>query len=159
MESPTSPNFVTNYVERFNTWLQESVMIKLFSIGFLILILMLPASWIEELVRERQSRATEVLQEVSDKWSGAQTLSGPVLVIPFLKEFVIDRGKEGIEIRQETHKAYFLPDDLKIKGQVDPMMLSRGIFDATVYKSAMNVNATFTKPDFGSLKIKPELVQ
>ena len=159
MESPTSPNFVTNYVERFNTWLQESVMIKLFSIGFLILILMLPASWIEELVRERQSRATEVLQEVSDKWSGAQTLSGPILVIPFIKEFVIDRGKEGIEIRQETHKAYFLPDDLKIKGQVDPMKLSRGIFDATVYKWAMDVNATFTKPDFTSLKIKPELVQ
>jgi len=159
MESPTSPNTVSTYVDRFNTWLQESVMIKLFSIGFLILILMLPASWIEDLVRERQSRATEVLGEVSDKWSGAQTLSGPVLVIPFIKEIVVDRGKDGIEILQENHKAYFLSEDLNINGQVDPMKLNRGIFDVSVYKSAMNLKATFVKPDFSTMKIKPELVQ
>ena len=37
-----------NIFERFNRWIEESIMIKLFSIGFLVLLLLLPASWIQD---------------------------------------------------------------------------------------------------------------
>jgi inner membrane protein len=76
---------IPNLFERFNQWITESIMVKLFSIGFLILILLIPTSWIESLIHERQGRADEVIREVSEKWSGDQTLSGPVLMIPFTK--------------------------------------------------------------------------
>ena len=88
-----------NILERFNRWIQESIMVKLFSIGFLIIILLIPSSWIEDMIVERQQRAEQVMTEVADKWSGSQTISGPVLVIPFRKHEVIDHGKEGKEIR------------------------------------------------------------
>jgi len=84
-----------NLFERFNQWITESIMVKLFSIGFLILILLIPASWIESLIRERQGRANEVIREVSEKWSGDQTLSGPVLMIPFTKIETLKRWNDG----------------------------------------------------------------
>jgi inner membrane protein len=157
METNTTPNLI----ERFNQWIAESVMIKLFSIGFLILILMLPASWIEQLIRERQTRAAGVIREVSDKWSGSQTLSGPVLVIPFTK---IDRnkrwdnGKQIEEVIETRHKAFFLPEDFNATGKVKPQVLHRGIFDVAVYESEILMDAQFVSPDFTTWNIPDEQI-
>lgn len=148
----------SNIFERFNGWLKTSIMIKLLSIGFLVLILLIPASWIDNLVYERQSRAEHVMQEVSSKWSGSQTLSGPILVIPYKKFEKIDRGKNGIEIVEHIERYFFLPETLTIKSTVDPQELHRGIFDAVVYNATFQTTANFTKPDFNSLGIKEEHV-
>lgn len=149
MEMNTPPNLF----ERLNNWIKESVTIKLMSIGFLILILMIPSSWIESLITERQMRAESVIREISDKWSGEQTISGPVLVVPFLKREKIDKGKEGIEIREWTQKAFFLPEQLTIDGKVNPQVLHRGIFEAAVYESTISMQSQFVKPDFAKLSI------
>ena len=147
-----------NLFERFNRWIQESIMVKLFSIGFLILILLIPSAWIESLIYERQQRADAVIEEVAAKWSGAQTISGPILIIPYRKQEVINRGKEGTETIEYVQKAFFLPHQLDISGNVDPELLHRGIFDAVVYESSLDVNAVFTKPDFKNLSISDEMV-
>jgi inner membrane protein len=147
-----------NLLERFNRWIQDSIMVKLFSIGFLILILLIPSSWIESLIYERQSRAGEVIDEVADKWSGSQTVSGPVLVIPYKRYEVIDKGKDGKETYEYTERAYFLPDQLDIVGTVKPEILHRGIFDAVVYESALKIDSKFKNPDFKSLSIADENV-
>jgi inner membrane protein len=149
------PNTTTSMtlIERFNAWLQDSIMIKLLSIGFMILILLIPAAWMQELIRERQQRADEVINEVASKWSASQTISGPVLVIPFKKHEVIDRGKDGVEIREHVERAYFLPQDLNVKGEVKPTLLNRGIFDAVVYSSQLSLRSEFAAPDFKSLNI------
>jgi inner membrane protein len=147
-----------NLLERFNRWIQESIMVKLFSIGFLILILLIPSSWIDDLIYERQQRADQVMDEVANKWSGAQTVSGPVLVIPYRKLEVIDRGKEGKETHEIVAKAFFLPGQLNITGNVKPEVLHRGIFDAVVYESSLNVQSVFDAPDFKTLQISEEMV-
>lgn len=147
-----------NIFERFNRWIEESIMIKLFSIGFLVLILLLPASWIQDLMQERESRAEGVIQEISSKWSGSQTLSGPILVIPYKVQEKVDKGKDGIEIFEHTEKYYFLPEDLSIAGDITPDVLHRGIFDAVVYTSALRIHADFKKPDFAKLNISEENV-
>src|SRR5687768_1555536 len=103
METLTQP---MNLLERFNKWIQESIMIKLFSIGFLLIILLIPSSWLEEMIIERQQRAGEVINEVTDKWSGNQTISGPVIVVPYRKQEIIDRGKDGKEIKEHVEKAF-----------------------------------------------------
>lgn len=144
-----------NIFERFNRWIEESIMIKLFSIGFLVLLLLLPASWIQDLMQERESRAEGVIQEISSKWSGSQTLSGPILVIPYKVQEKIDRGKDGIEIIEHTEKYFFLPEDLAITGEVSPEPRKRGIFDVVVYASALSINADFKMPDFDKLNIPP----
>ncbi len=149
----TSP---TNLFERINLWIKESVTIKLLSIGFLLLILLIPASWIESLIAERQKRAESVVDEISDKWSGEQTISGPVLVIPFLKREKIDKGKDGTETREWKEKAFFLPDHLTTSGKVKPQKLHRGIFEAAVYEANLEMQSTFAMPDFSKLRVAPE---
>lgn len=146
----------TNLLERFNNWLKESITIKLLSIGFLVLILMIPSSWIDSLINERQARAESVIQEVSGKWSGSQLVSGPVLVLPFTQREKIDKGKEGIEIREWTEKSYFLPDQLDVTGVINPEVLHRGIFDAVVYESQLKMKAKFDTVDFSKLNIDPK---
>ncbi len=148
----------TSLLDRFNKWIQESIMIKLISIGFLILILLIPTSWIQDMIVERQQRAGEVMQEVAMKWSGSQTITGPVLVIPFRKQETIDRGKDGVERREVIEKAFFLPEFLDIKGKITPEMLHRGIFDAVVYESALQIKSSFIKPDFKELGISEDMV-
>ena len=146
-------NTAPGIFDRLNTWIQESIMIKLFSIGILIIILLIPSAWIETLIYERQSRADQVIDEVADKWSGEQKISGPVLVIPYQKHEVLDLGKAGKEIRTTIEKAFFLPEDLNVKGKVDPEILHRGIFDAVVYHATIDLTSKFSKPDFQSLNI------
>lgn len=143
----------TNIFERINQWIKESVTIKLLSIGFLLLILLIPASWIESLIAERQRRAESVIDEISDKWSGEQTLSGPVLVVPFLKREKIDKGKDGTETREWKEKAFFLPDKLTTTGKVKPQVLHRGIFEAAVYEAQLDMQSTFSAPDFSKLNV------
>jgi inner membrane protein len=140
-------------IEKINHWIKESIMVKLVSIGFLILILLIPQAWIQSLMVERQDRADAVIGEIASKWSGEQNITGPVLVIPVVKREKIDKGKEGIEIRELTEKAFFLPEELKITGKVDPQILHRGIFDAAVYESSLVIDAHFISPDFQKLNV------
>lgn len=157
MEPENAPPL--NIFERFNRWIEESIMIKLFSIGFLVLLLLLPASWIQDLMQEREARAEGVIGEISSKWSGSQTLAGPILVIPYKVQEKVDKGKDGIEIYERTEKYFFLPEKLSVTGDITPDVLHRGIFDAVVYTSALGVRADFKKPDFAKLNITPENVQ
>ncbi|MBS1508013.1 MAG: cell envelope integrity protein CreD [Bacteroidetes bacterium] len=142
-----------NVFERLNQWIQESITVKLVSIGFLVLVLLIPSSWIQDLIRERQFRAEEVMQEVSNKWSGSQTLSGPILVIPFKAIKKIDHGKDGVTLEEYTERYFLLPETLSVNGKVDPTLLHRGIFDVAVYSSELETKANFSRPDFASLNI------
>jgi len=144
----------TTLVEKIAAWFSESIVVKLSAIGFLMLILLIPQAWIESIIRERMQRAGSVIDEITSKWSGHQTLTGPVLIIPFTNREKIDKGKEGVEIREWTQHAYFLPETLSIQGKVTPQILHRGIFDAAVYESKLQFQARFSKPDFQKLNIQ-----
>lgn len=147
--------------ERFNQWITESIMVKLFSIGFLILILLIPTSWIEDLIRERQFRSDEVIREVSDKWSGRQMLSGPVLRVPFIKKTKTKtwhEGKQVEEIIETDHYAYFLPEEYGVKSNITTEVRKRGIFEVVVYKSDIAMHAQFAVPDFSGWSIPNEHV-
>lgn len=148
-------------IDRFNNWLKESVMIKLFSIGFLILILLIPASWIESLINERQYRAQDVIGEISNKWSSDQTFTGPVLVIPFTQYEKVKTWEKGIqkeEITESVHQAYFLPEQLTIDSKISPQVLHRGIFDAVVYDSKIKLNAKFGELNFEKWNIPDQQI-
>jgi inner membrane protein len=149
-------NTLLSIADRFNNWVANSIIIKLLSIGFMILILLIPSAWIESLISERQLRAEEVIHEVSDKWSGEQTLLGPVLVVPFTKIEKVKTLKNNVqveEIFESDHRAYFLSEQLQVESKLTPQLLHRGIFDAVVYDSKTNLTTTFSEPDFSKWNI------
>jgi inner membrane protein len=158
METPTSQP-VTNLVNRFNSWIQESIMVKLFSIGFLVLILLIPSAWIDDLIYERQQRAEDVIDEISEKWSDSQTLSGPILVIPYTYHEKITKANNETEVYEKTENAFFLPESLNVSGKIEPQVLHRGIFETVVYGTDLDMKAEFSYPDFKGLNIPEEMVQ
>jgi inner membrane protein len=138
--------------------------VKLASIGFLILILLIPSAWVESIIHEREYRADEVVEEIASKWSGEQTINGPVLIIPYIYRYEAEvererevNGKTVIEKKKEMkeriERAFFLPEKLAINGTVQPEVRHRGIFEAAVYKSKIDLKANFNVPSFANQKI------
>lgn len=133
-----------SFFDRFNTWLRNSITVHLLSVGFLILILLIPATMIQDLVREREYRMEEAISEVSSKWGGQQTVAGPILTVPYYKY-----SKDNYDrIVKTIDYAHFLPENINIEGSIAPEMRYRGIYEVVVYSSSMNVKGKFKKPDF-----------
>ncbi len=72
-----------SFIDRLNKWFKTSITLKMVIVGILILILLIPTSYISNLVWERKQRAQDVVTEISDKWGKEQSIGGPVLSIPY----------------------------------------------------------------------------
>jgi inner membrane protein len=131
--------------------LSSSISLKVGVIGFMILILLIPANLIMELIRERQNTRDEVVREISDKWGDIQVLSGPVMVIPFYE--YQEYAKETIKINR---KLYVLPESLNVDGEINPEIRYRGIYKVIVYKSNLDFEGKFLLPDFEKTGIDQE---
>lgn len=61
----------------------RSMGIKLLVVGFLALLMAIPAIFVSSIVEDRTNRAKDVMQEISGHVGGQQTFLGPVLAIPY----------------------------------------------------------------------------
>lgn len=139
-------------------WFGESVLIKLALIGILTLLLLIPSSWIQDLIWERQARQDEVIKEISDKWSGSQLLEGPVMVLPY-KTLVKQKDTNSkISYKEVLTNIYILPETLNIVSKVEPEILHRGIFDAVVYNTKVQVNGKFSALELKKSGIDPTMI-
>lgn len=139
---------------------------KLTCIGGLALLMLLPLNMIGTRLQERLGRRNEAINNISATWGNAQTVVGPILVVPYRKavkirrEQVLEGRRTPIEETEFiTVRGYFLPSELNIRGSLAPSQLHRGIYTATVYRGGISLSGTFTPPDFKALKIDPALVQ
>ena len=147
------PEAVT-LIEKANAWLKASISIRLLTIGLLILLLLIPVSMVQDLIKERHERQEEAIKEVSDKWGSAQTLLGLVLTVPYTTSSKV-YNNDGKMIKRIESRAYahFLPDQLNIEGEILPEMRYRGIYEVTVYRSKMKISGIFSPPKFEDWKI------
>src|SRR3989339_596146 len=74
---------------------KSSLSLKLFVVGFLVFILMIPTAMIAILVNERENRQSDAILEVSEKWGRKQMITGPILTVPYKKiyESMVDGNK------------------------------------------------------------------
>lgn len=135
--------------------MNNSVTFKLLVIGVLCALLLIPATLIQNLVREREQTARTVTEEVSAKWGGQQQISGPVLSVPFREYFHTTEKGHQYRVRH----AYFMADALLITGTIVPEIRKRSIHPVTLYKSELRFNGRFNFPDLSSLKIDSAHVQ
>lgn len=127
-----------NYLERIGQSIKRSVTLKLISIFILMLLLLIPLSFVESVIHERQSLRQDAITEVSSKWANDQEVYGPILTIPVTKRiFVEDEIKI---IRDEVH---ILPSDLEVRGEVTPKTLRRGIYEVVVYDAQLTFAGRF----------------
>ena len=137
--------------QSLNFWQRNRITLKGISVGILILVLLIPTAFIQELIKERKDRQVEVSAEVSSKWAGSQTISGPFLIIPYTEEVKDNTGK----ILLLRHLAYFLPEQLNIKGNIPPEIRSRSIYKVVLYKTSLQVQGNFSGVRFSDLGLNP----
>lgn len=127
------------------------VLVKALVIGGIVLILQIPALYIQDLIKEREQRQKEAMAEVSSKWGKKQNIAGPVLVLPYWQASTGSGNKSTTK-----HFAYFLPDALNIHSTVNPEEKHRGIYKVMLYTSAVRLEGSFDSVSPEKLKIDPE---
>ena len=102
---------------KFGNWLKTSITARMLMIGILILVLLIPLSYIESLINERSNRQESMVNEISEKWGNEVLLYGPILKVPYktYTEKIITNAQESRNEKIATiNYAYFFPKKLDI---------------------------------------------
>ena len=134
----------------------RSPLFRLAFLALLVVLLQVPIFTISWLVAERQQRRDGAVAEVSSKWGRAQSLVGPVLIVPYRTREVFDEPGGRRVTRERIERAVFLPERLSATGKLTPESRRRGIFAIPVYDLELAVAGEFAPPDFASLGIAAE---
>lgn len=140
--------------------LKNNLYIKIAVIIFLSIVLLIPAALIKGLIEERESTQTEAFSEISSKWGGAQTISGPILAIPFTKLMrIANTADSTTKVEQVKQYVYILPKKLNYDGRILPEIRNRGIYDVAVYNSSLTATGSFEPINFSTLDVDTSKLQ
>lgn len=107
--------------------------LKILFMALITLGLMIPDIIIYSLSSDREDSQQDTVSSISKSWSGPQTVSGPILSIPY-------RYKRDNEVMSGVVK--LLPASLDVRAEVDARTLNRGIYEATVYSGPVSLEGT-----------------
>jgi inner membrane protein len=127
-------------ISNIGKW-HQSLTIKIGMLLFLGLLFLIPLEMIKLVILERQKNSESVRSEISDQWALRQYVTGPVLNIPVK---TIPKNKDEMVSVQTWH---ILPEQLEIKGNIDPEIRHRGIYKAVVYNSHFDIKGDFLIPE------------
>ncbi|MFZ7093476.1 cell envelope integrity protein CreD [Primorskyibacter sp. 2E233] len=139
---------------------------RFFIVGFLVLLMFIPLFFAAEVIQERKFYSEQTLREVGKEWGGAQSLSGPQLVIPV--EETITRlatrprldplsgivmtdpvsGEELVErfeevVTQLGNPVFLYPENFDVQIGTQTQIRSRGIFRVPVYQAEAGLRFHF----------------
>ena len=146
---------------KFGHWLKTSITARMLMVGFLIVILLVPLSYIESLIFERSMRKDAAINEINQQWGNEVLIYGPILEIPYktyTEKTVLDKEtqKTYTETIEKIQYFYSFPENLLINSNINPEEKKRGIYSTAVYNSAIKINGNFIKPDIKNLDIEPK---
>jgi inner membrane protein len=130
----------------------QSVTFKLVTISILILVLLLPASMVKSLIREREARKYSVINEVNDKWGQGQIVVGPIISVPYLKQ-IVGKNRKTTTVTKYLH---ILPDIVNIQSHITPEIRYRGIYEVVLYNTTICMDGSFPRIPIEELRIPPE---
>lgn len=144
--------------------MSRTLLIKTAITGFLALLLLIPLTAVESIVRERMALRDGVVANIQQSAVTTQRLVGPILVVPFVKttiEAAVDT-KTGVSTRTsrtEEGQVMFVPEQLKVTTQAATEKRYRGIYSARLYNSHNTFAGNFSVPEnFGIENRTPDTV-
>ena len=142
-------------------WLKTSITARMLMVGFLVIILLIPLSYISSLINERAFRQTDVVNEINSKWGNHVLVYGPVLKLPYKSYTETKTYNEKTKTyfkETQTHikNAYIFPENLDSKVKVNSKTLSRGNFESAVFTTQMDFSGHYIPVDLKAKGIKPE---
>lgn len=133
-------------------WQKNKLLLKSFFIAFLVLALLIPTFIIMYLVNDRKERKQEVTKEISNKWSAAQTITGPFLILPYTET--------GTNAVPEKKFIYLLPEQLNISGHIEPEIRYRSIYKVPVYTARpLVLKGSFFKNSIEASGVDPAMIK
>jgi len=136
--------------------IKHNIYVKLAAIIVLTLLLLIPSAMVMELIREREQTQEDAINEVSFKWSSAQTLTGPYISVPYYKYVKQQSGKDSsAQLVRIKDFIYFLPQQLDFVGDIQPEKRYRGIYEVVVYESKFIIQGQFNAINLKAFEINP----
>ncbi|HKX10634.1 MAG TPA: cell envelope integrity protein CreD [Stellaceae bacterium] len=109
--------------------------LKAVMIGGLLLLMLIPLQYVSAIIQEREARQAEVVREFQRSWGPAQSVTGPILVVPY--------WTSPDKPRRYLHVA---PSEAKTTVQLTPELRKRGLFHSVVYTAAVRLSGAFVMP-------------
>jgi inner membrane protein len=134
--------------------MRTSPIVRMVVMGLLLFALNVPLTMTCGLVSERASRRDAVVQEIRRDWGGSQTVSGPVLSVPYRHSWTDAQGRA----QSATSLYHFLPDALEIDGTIEPGERKRSLFTVIVYTARLKIRGRFAPPRLADFKPTPDAV-
>lgn len=124
-------------------WMQ-SITAKVLGIGLLALLMLIPLTQADGLVRERQAMRDTAIARVADGWGGPQVIGGLVLAVPTQREThdaagAVAKVVDGTEI--------VLADDLDTVADLTVDKRSSGMYVVPTYTGEVTVRGHFLPAD------------
>ena len=101
------------------------------------------------LLYDRQSQSEEARASITEGWGGPQSISGPVLVIPYKSvttETSIVAGKTVGRTREMARELTLEPEGVELATNISPEVRKRSIYEAVVYDATATGAARFAIP-------------
>lgn len=139
--------------------MQKTLIYKFLMIGGLAILLLVPLAMIQGIIHERQSYRQTVISEIGASSTGAQRITGAILVAPYKETItreneIYEDGKKQTVFKEEQVRRYhyYLPEALAINGNVLTEERYRGIYKIPVYTAGLKLKGHFDLPQHLDIK-------
>jgi inner membrane protein len=111
--------------------------------------IMIPLMMIRSTISERQSYRAQAIDNIARSSSGAQALSGPVLVVPYVETVEIEEKNDKGEVTRKVKRDgasgrwTFFPERLEVQGKLIPNTRRLGLHEVRVYELQALAQAGF----------------
>lgn len=140
-------NEIKQSAEQGSFFQRHSNTLKGVIVLLLTLVLMIPTSMVSGLIYERQSHRNSAIHEVSEKWARTQTITGPILLVPYE---ITHRNKDGEVTGRTLDYLQILPESLETTGNVAPQIKHRGIYEVVLYNADIDIKGSYKMPDMAA---------
>jgi len=123
--------------------LRESASVKAFTIGFLVLLFLIPLGMIRGTINDRDQVNQSARLDIQRTWGQAQLIAGPVLVLPHDVLHVNTYGEQ----HATRAEMFVLPAELNIDAVVRSGIRYRGIHKVPVYTATIHLHGRFSAMD------------
>ena len=120
------------------TGFARSITLKGIIVGIITIVMLVPGCLVQELIGERMQTRDEAVRKIDAKWSYDQTVSGPILAIPYSQ--VIADGNSIVN----EYTFNIIPENLDIKTELFPEERYYGIYKTILYKSIITIKGSFS---------------
>ena len=140
--------YIGSQVSSFSKTMQSKL--RPLFIAVLALLFLIPLGMVDDIVRDRTQYRDESVRSIAASWADTQTVTGPVLVIPYTvmekaENFDSEKNKIVITNNKVTRKQVAIPATLNIATSLESEERKRGLYKIPVYVASISMTGQFTK--------------